>query len=284
MGGNQTTAAPSEMGGNITGPTTSPAPTPTPVIRVRVGDYYLAYVSNQNPLVEPTPEQYAAQADVTTRYFEDFFRASFANSSDTTFLGAESNLDYTLFQAGIPAERFNLYMDYSYMDLIYSIDSDPPDAAMSFELMRASISEDFIRNYVWNTTKSAFATVNEVVMRGSTMPNPNATNSTERSSGEIQERSGERDDLPVGTLAAAGGAALVIMAVGILLFRRTRSPTEYMDGIYALDDKGLEGYFGEHSVTEEASENASRFPPLHMVEDDRYDGASSEHQPLREQP
>ena len=247
-----------------------------------MGNFYLAYVATQDPLVEPTQEQYEDQANLTNSYIEDLFSAMFANSSDTTFLGAETQLDYTLFQAGIPAERFNLYMDYAYTDLIYTIDSDPPDAATSFELMRGSISQSFITDYVWNTTDSAFTTVNEVVMRGSTMPNPN--NGTERSDGQIQERSGEQDELPVGTLAAAGGAALIIMVVGIVLFRRTRSPTEYMDGIYAIDNKALEGYFGEHSVTEEASENASRFPPLQMVEDDRYDESSSEHQPLREQP
>lgn len=282
MDRNDTLATSAPSGMNNTAPTAAPTE-----IRVRVSNFYIAYVATQDPLVEPTPEQYANQANLTNTFFEDLFGAMFANSSDTTFLGAETTLDYTLFQAGIPAERFNLYMDYAYTDLIYTVDSDPPDAATSFELMRGSISEDFIRNYVWNTTDSAFATVNEVVMRGSDMPNPN--NGTQRSDGQIrdgqiQERSGEQDELPVGTLAAAGGAALIIMVVGIVLFRRTRSPTEYMDGIYAIDNKALEGYFGEHSVTEEASENASRFPPLQMVEDDRYDESGSEHQPLREQP
>jgi len=259
----------------------SPAPTETPVLRVRVSDFFLGYVSNSDPLVEPTKEQYAEQANLTNAYFEEYFGTLFENETDITFLGAESSLDFTLFEAGIPAPRFNIYMDYAYMDFIYEEGSNAPDAAETFDELRDAITADFIRNYVWQVSDSAFTTVNEVVLRASTTENPDP----EERLG-VQERSGSSDEaLPVGTLAAAGGAAFIIMVAGVLLFRRTRSPTEYMDGIYALDNKQeLEGYFGEHSVTEEASENASRFPPIQMVEDDRYyDGDSSEHQPLREQ-
>lgn len=262
------------------GPTFSPAPTPTPVLRVRVNDFFLAYVSNSNPLVEPTLEQYAEQANLTNDYFNEYFENLFQNETDFTFMGTDLTLDFTLFEAGLPAPRFNLYMDYAYMDLIYTEDSSPPDAATTFQFLRESITADFIRDYVWNVTDSAFSTVNEVVLRASTTENPNPE---ERDS--IQERTGSNNSSPpIGTLVAASGAALIIVVAGVVLYRRTRSPTEYMDGIYALDNKAVEGYFGEHSVTEEASENASRFPPLHMVEDDRYDdGRSSEHQPLRDQ-
>ena len=242
-----------------------------------MGNYFLAYQTNQDPLVEPSPEDYAQQARDVHQFFEDVWTTEVAaNQTDFTFLGVEFVLEFTLFEAGIPDPEFTLYMDYEHMDLIYTANSTGfPDPAESFEILQDSLTEDFIRFTVRNTT-GAFSTVSRVVFRASVTENP------EERAG-IQDRSGsgaeEENSLPVGTLAAASAAALIILAAGIIVYRRTREPQDDMDGIYALDNKAVEGYFSERSVTEEASDNASRFPPMGIVTESRYE--DDEHQPLR---
>jgi hypothetical protein len=155
---------PSSTAAPVPSPTDSstPEPTGTPV-RIRVTDFYITYVSEQNPVVEVTTAQFQDEVDVTTRYFEDYLKAMFEDETDITFLRAESALGSTLINAGIPEDRFNIYMEYDYTDLIYTADSNPPDAATSFDLLRNSFTPEFLLRYARNVT-GAFATVNEVLM------------------------------------------------------------------------------------------------------------------------
>lgn len=213
--------------------------------------------------------------NLTTSFYIDTLTTKYANDPAVNFIGAESVLDYTLYQQNIPAERFNIYMDFSYTDLIYSADSTPPNAAESFVILRDSINEDYILKYVRSATDTPFVTTNEVTFRVSTMANPNPANTT-KSGNKLQDAPDGGDDesdegsVPVATLAATSAAALLILATGLLVYRRKRSSRLRgggYDGIYAVDGKALEGYFSERSVTDE-SESASRFPPLPMVKEE----------------
>jgi hypothetical protein len=71
---------------------------------------------------------------------------------------------------------------------------------------------------------------------------------------------------------------------GVVMYcRRPRNenkyPTEYSDGLYAMDSKMIEGYFSENSVTETSeSQYSSRFPPLQRVAEE---GNSTEDDPLK---
>lgn len=237
------------------GPTAleTPAPTAEPVLRIRVADYYLAYVSPNAR--EPTTDEYELMVNLTQNYFQDYFEDLYADRDDVEFLGAESNLEFTLFEEGIPAEKFNIYMDYAYTDLIYTVGSNPPDASESFIIMRDSITVEYILDYVRAATGTPFTAVNEVVFRASTMDAPIRSG---------QQRSGEKEEStassPLMAMAATAAAALVILGAGAAVYRqRRKQQRDFVDGIYAAEGKVLEGYFSENSVTE-ISDNNSRFP------------------------
>ena len=240
------------------------APTEEPVLRIRVENFFLAYVAPG--AVEPTEEQYAQLVGVTNDFFTDTFTQRFASDNTATFLRAESTLGFSLFNASIPAERFNIYTDYDYTDLIYTTNSTPPDAAASFVLLRDSINQAYITDYVRSLTDTPFVTTNEVVFRASTMDAP--ANRTEQ-----LQRSGDTDEdtngLTVATVTATGAAALLIFAAAILVYRKKRSSRRrdeaLYDGIYAADGKAtLEGYFTERSVTDTsetaAGKSSTRLP------------------------
>jgi hypothetical protein len=232
------------------------APTEEPVLRIRVENFFLAYVAPG--AIEPTEEQYALLVDATNDFFSDTFTEMFASDDTTTFLRAESTLGFSLFNASIPAERFNIYTDYDYTDLIYTTNSTPPDAAASFILLRDSINQDYIIDYVRSLDGTPFVTTNEVVFRASTMEAPaNRTEQLERSGNTEEESNG----LTVATVTATSAAALLIIAAAFLVYRKKRSSRRreeaLYDGIYTADGKAtLEGYFTERSVTD-TSETAT---------------------------
>ena len=150
------------MPSSTVSPTEAPVPT-APFQTIRVPDFYIAYVAEQSPVVVTT-EQFDEQVRVTNLYFEDFLKVMFADQTDITFLRAESSLESTLIDSAIPEERFNIYMQYEYTDLIYTADSNPPDVEASFEILKNSMSVEYLLRYARNVT-GAFATVNEAVMR-----------------------------------------------------------------------------------------------------------------------
>jgi hypothetical protein len=240
------------------------------VQRVRVENFFLAYNA---PMAdrEPTADEYNQMRDLTTEYFTNYFTGRYANDTAVKFLTAESGIKFNLYQAGIPAQRFNIYMQYNYTDLIYTVDSTPPSAAESFIIMRDSITAEYILNYVRNATNTPFDSTQEVVFRASTLTEPptNGTKSGNKLQRTTDGSDGNGDSVPVATLAATSAAALVIFIAGLLVYRRKRSFQRggNYDGIYAMDNKALEGYFSERSVTD-VSESPSRFPPLPMVKEE----------------
>ena len=245
-------------------PVAGGVPTEEPLLRIRVENFFMAYVAPG--AVEPTEDQYAQLVDVTNDFFTDTLTAMFATDPAVTFLRTESTLGFSLFNASIPAERFNIYTDYDYTDLIYTTNSTPPDAAASFILLRDSINRDYITAYVRTLTDTPFVTTNEVVFRASTMEAPTNRSDTLQRSGNNEE---DANGLTVATVTATGAAALMIFAAAMLVYRKKRSSRRrdeaLYDGIYAADGKAtLEGYFTERSVTDTsetaAGKSSTRLP------------------------
>lgn len=151
----------------MTAPVAPPGgfPNEEPGLRIRVENFSLAYVAPD--AIEPTEEQYSQLVDVTNDFFQDTLTEMFANDATVTFLRAESTLGFTLFDAGIPEERFNIYTNYSYTDLIYTSDSTPPDTEASFVLLRDSINTAYIIDYVRSLADTPFVAINEVFFQAS---------------------------------------------------------------------------------------------------------------------
>jgi hypothetical protein len=208
----------------------------------------MAYVA-PDATVPPTDAEYQQVVDNTVEFFSRTF------NSTPGFAGITPSLRKTEWETGFPEERFNIYMEYEYMDILFEQGSDLPTSEAALEQMRNAVSPDYILNYV-RPVGGTFSTVNEVVLR--------ALDTT-------TQRSGDSDrSIPVASVAAASGAALVFALACFMLYRRRMSPKGDMDGIYAYDSKVIENYFSERSVTENSeSLSNSRFAPLPMVEEER---------------
>ena len=148
----------------IAQPTDAPVPlqpTATPVQRVRVRDFYISFVS-PDAAREPTQAEYEEMMAKTTDWFEVVFAERFANDPNVTFLGSNSAIEETKFNAGIPEARFNIYMNFEFTDVLYTEDSSPPGVAETFEIMRQAITTDYILEAVRSVTDSPFEVVTEV--------------------------------------------------------------------------------------------------------------------------
>jgi hypothetical protein len=214
----------------------------------------------------PNEEEYMGTVSRTTEYFNNFFTTTYENDPNVNFLGAQAQLDFNLYEAGIPAERFNIYMDYAYMDLYFTADStNLPTPDEAFVLMRDSITAEYITDYV-QVEGTPFFSTSEVVFRRSTMSNPDDRSNTQNDSNNSDQRS-----VPIAAVAVSSGAALVILAAAFMLYRRRRIPKDSRDGIYTMmDNKIIEGYFSDRSATEVSeAPSSSRFTKLPMVAEER---------------
>jgi hypothetical protein len=114
---------------------------------VRVDSFFMAYVV-PDLTREPTRREYRALLDATTEYFNDYFRQYFANKPSVRFLSVEPEIRYTMYDAGFPEERFNVFIEFSTADFHFSADSRVPNADRLLNLLLNSISGDYIENYV----------------------------------------------------------------------------------------------------------------------------------------
>jgi hypothetical protein len=164
-----TTAAPSVLPSDA--PSNMPinlSPTATPVQTVRVTDYYISFVA-PDATREPTQDEYAEMLRRITAYFKDTFTGIYANDPNTTFLDVVSSNDFTLYgaAAGIPEARFNIYMNFDLSDFTYTLDSVVPTNAEIFQIMKDSITQQFIIDVVRTYTGTPFESTNEVFFAAS---------------------------------------------------------------------------------------------------------------------
>jgi hypothetical protein len=164
------TAAPtSEIVG---GATSAPVVPGTQVVRVL--NYYLAYVSPST--TEPTEEEYQQMLDLTTEYFTMYFEEAYADDADVDFISVTVGLKFTEFDdPGFPPEigvRYNIYMDYSFSDWVFTEASTPPTDTEIFSIMRNSIDNTYILEWVRSLTGTPFAGVTEVIFAASIFDAP----------------------------------------------------------------------------------------------------------------
>jgi len=150
----------------------TPAPTTSaPLLRrVAIPPYFIAYAA---PLAdrEPTADEYLLIGQLTTLYFEEVLGAMYNNAdpdfgviSSTTFDSVESVINETRYNAGIPEEKFNLYISFE-TDVVFSNDSSIiPNATELYDIMAEAINPTYIVNYVWQAPESPFISTQEVLM------------------------------------------------------------------------------------------------------------------------
>jgi hypothetical protein len=157
-------------------PSRAPIPsssTATPVQIVRVTDYYISFVA-PGATREPTQEEYDEMLRRITAYFVDIFMAM--NDADTEFVSIDSSIDFTLYgaAAGIPRPEFNIYMNFDFSNFIYTETSVVPTVAETFDILRSSITVDFILEIVRTYTGTPFESTNEVFFAASEFVGPPA--------------------------------------------------------------------------------------------------------------
>jgi hypothetical protein len=175
------TLAPAETASapTVSLPTTPPAQIPTPVFKTQalspptaatgessvpiVNTIYIAFAAPEATR-EPTQEEYALMTDLTSEYLDSYITGYYKNDADSSFIRTELTLKDTLYNAGIPDERFNVYMEF-FAKLVFSSESALPTSDEAFALVRDSISPDYILDYVRSAVGTPFESTNEVVLR-----------------------------------------------------------------------------------------------------------------------
>jgi hypothetical protein len=118
---------------------------------VRVDSFYMAYVV-PDLTREPTRREYQALLDATTEYFNTYFQQYYANNPNVHFLSVEPKIRYTMYDAGFPEERFNVFIEFSSADFHFSSDSKVPSPNRLFNIMKGSMTPEFILEYVREVT------------------------------------------------------------------------------------------------------------------------------------
>jgi hypothetical protein len=150
-------------------------PTPTPVQLLLIEDYFISFVA-PGATREPTQAEYDEMLVRINDWFEQQFEELYANRTDVQFLGAESSNDFALYGLNNdipprPAE-FNIYMNFDFTEYTYSEDSVIPTTQEVFEVMRLSITTDFILEVVRTFTGTPFESTNEVFFAASQFAAP----------------------------------------------------------------------------------------------------------------
>ena len=137
----------------------TPTGAPTePFIRIRVTDYYIAYVI---PLLTepPTPEEAAELLAVTRDFWFEYF-VDFYADSEIQFRDLVLTIDEEKFGMGIPEERYNYFLDFDTV-VLYAEDSpEPPGARETFSIMSRADFVSYILDYV--RSLPTFISCNEV--------------------------------------------------------------------------------------------------------------------------
>jgi hypothetical protein len=88
------------------------SPTPSE-LRVDLNEtFYIAFISESD--VEPSPDEYEQLSAAIVEYYNGFIRdALMVSDPSLEFIRVEFFLTDTQHEAGIPEDRFNIYMEYS---------------------------------------------------------------------------------------------------------------------------------------------------------------------------
>lgn len=148
-------------------PTVSIAPStlsPTPgELRVDLNEkFYIAFISLSD--VAPTPDEYEQMAIAIEEYYNEFIRTSLMTTDPTLdFIRVEMPLNVTQANAGIPDDRFNIYMEFS-TAIAFFVPNGMGNLITSADLLDIllnGITTDFLLDPVRMQTGTPFAEVTE---------------------------------------------------------------------------------------------------------------------------
>lgn len=179
MKGEHEGGAKKQMGGmKSMGPkkATVKSPTAAPVVSnkplVVKSAYSIAYAAPEATR-EPTQDEY----DEMTRLTNEYFAQKLIDYYGNDFKGVETSITNTLYEAALPEERFNIFMEFS-SDVTFAKGLSPsPDAAEISAIIRDSINADYILGVV-RSFSSPFESTNEIyfnfdaIAPGTSPPSP----------------------------------------------------------------------------------------------------------------
>ena len=152
-----------------TGPANPPATTMAPtdnLIRVRVTDYFIAYVTPQL-MAAPNQQELDQLVEVTRQFFFELFEAEYAGT-DVKFKDIVLTVEKAEFGTGFPEDRFSYYIDFDTVVLYEPDSAQPKGPVETFNVMQ---SADFVR-YILEFVRTipVFVSTTEVVFRATEMP------------------------------------------------------------------------------------------------------------------
>jgi len=142
-------------------------PEPMPDNRVLLRNYYMSYSASEATR-EPTDIEYKEIRTATRQYFEIFLSEYFSTIPGVTLQAVRTVLYYATDQVSVPAPDFNIYMEYSGTELVFTPDSDPaliPTEEEAFGLFQLGITTNYILDVVRVFDTSPFASTTQVYLR-----------------------------------------------------------------------------------------------------------------------
>jgi len=129
---------------------------------VRINDCFLAMVARG--VREPTKEEYQEIARRTNTRFKKYIEHWYKEADGVEFVDLKSEIGQTSFgeEAGIPSEKYNIYIKFAFFDIVYSADSDIPGKEETLKLMKNAISKNFIEEVVRSFAGTPFESTTEV--------------------------------------------------------------------------------------------------------------------------
>lgn len=137
----------------------SPAPSMAPLTRVVVDRFYISYRTTDT--ATPTAQEFATNRLATLAYYENIFSSKYAN-----FRGVDLELDFNLSgdEVTIPAERYNVYQEYSQAVFFFDSSDDIPSSDELFQELEDGITRAYLLDVV-RTQTGPFSGVVEAFLK-----------------------------------------------------------------------------------------------------------------------
>jgi hypothetical protein len=147
-------------------PTNTMSPTPSE-LRVDLNQtFYISFISDSD--VEPTPDEYEQMRAAIQDYYNGYIRdALMVTDPSLDFIRIDMYLNSTKHNAGIPDDRFNIYMEYYTSVAFFTPNSQggliTPDDLLT--LLLDGITTEFLLDPVRLQTGTPFAEVIEAFLQ-----------------------------------------------------------------------------------------------------------------------
>jgi hypothetical protein len=158
------------------GPVSLPVQGPSSERKVQVPSYYIAFSASMADR-EPTDDEYALIAQLTTTYFEQIFAAQY-KVDPILFERVDTILveDQYLAISTTPDLPYNIYMTFN-TSVVFAPSSSAsatslPSGPELLDIMDGAIGASYIVNYVWQATETPFISTNDVSLNSVPLVKP----------------------------------------------------------------------------------------------------------------